>query len=163
MTYDMDFVSKVHCSLWTREKKKNKSCSTRLKSKSRLDVWRDTFNTFARFFLFTQFFFFFTSSSVRIHAAYYEFNSILFYIGRNYLVVWFKSYACAPLLAKKSFLFLAYANWSIRIFRSVIQSIDFENVYLLFKYSYVSWTGTCTLNHWRGNKISPSDSSCQHD
>lgn len=58
----MDFGSKVHCSLWikaTEEKKTyiywNKSCSTRLKSKSRLDVWRDTFNTFAhlrKFFLF---------------------------------------------------------------------------------------------------------------
>lgn len=45
-------VSMVHCSLWTKQRKmkKNKSCSTRLKSKSRLDVWRDTFNTFARFF-----------------------------------------------------------------------------------------------------------------
>lgn len=60
-----------------REKKHiywNKSCSTRLKSKSRLDVWRDTFNTFAHLRKF--FFYFIFSNTIdrsiwRFYVKYY--------------------------------------------------------------------------------------------
>lgn len=118
-------------------KKKNKSCSTRLKSKSRSDVWRDTFNAFARsFFILRKFFCFFFFDSLR-HILRIEFE--IDFTSKDHDSLWYIVCVRVPArLSEKSFLFLPYANWSIRISVffycfDVIQSIDSESVaYLKF-------------------------------